>query len=124
MPAGLWSQLRDLFRTWWRVDRIRISPREGRLLQLAPPCYLEYGGEFWLVDSRAVGTSSTGSYITYRCSTQGSQAELTVTPARTGWEQVLWIVNGERLAVSADDFEVYRAGSPPGARTGFPGVEF
>ncbi len=123
MPAGLWSQLRNLFRAWWRVDRIRISPREGRLVQLASPCYLEHGGEFWLVESRAVGTSSTGSYVTYRCSAEGRHAVLTVTPARTGREQVLWIVNGERLAVSADDFEVYWAGSPPGVRAGLPGVE-
>lgn len=123
MPAGLWSQLRDLFRAWWRVDRIRVSPREGRLLRLAPPCYLERDGEFWLVESRAVGTGTTGSYVTYRCSAEGRQAVLTVTPASAGREQVQWFANGACQAVSADEFEVYGSGSPAAVRAGRPGVE-
>lgn len=124
MAILLWSQLRDLLRAWWRVDRIRVSPREGRLLRLAPPCYLEQGGELWLVESRAVGAGTTGSYVSYRCSTEGRQAVLTVTPARPGREQVQWIVNGACQTLSADEFDVYGAGLPAEVRAGDPGVEF
>lgn len=123
MAAGLWSSLRDLFRAWWRVDRIRISPREGRLLRLTPPCLLEYDREIWLVESRAVGTGTTGSYVSYRCSGEGRHALLTVTPASAGREQALWIANGACQAVSADEFEVYEAGSAEGVRAGLPGAE-
>lgn len=114
MAQALWSQLRELLRAWWRVDRIRVSPREGRLLRLVPPCYLEYGGDLWLVESRAVGTGAAGGYVTYRCSLEGQQGELTVLPAAAGREQVRWMVDQQFVDVAADEFGVYGAGACDG----------
>lgn len=114
MAHSFWSQLRELLSAWWRVDQIRVSPREGRLLRLAPPCYLEHGGDLWLVESRVVGVGPAGVSVTYRCTSEERQGVLTVLPAAAGREQVRWVVDQQSVEAAADQFAVYGAGSPDG----------
>lgn len=107
MTFRIRSQLCELIRAWWRVDLIRTSPREGSLLRLSAGCILEIAGEFWVVESRTVGTGPAGNYLTYRCSSAGRLAVLTVSPAGSGREQVHWEVEHRTVPAAAEDFAVF-----------------
>ena len=61
----LLSALLDCIRSWCRVDRIRASPIEGRLLRLHPPCFVVIGGNSFEIAHRIVGHDATGPFVDY-----------------------------------------------------------
>ena len=65
-------------RWWWKVDRVRISPREGRLLRLEPPCLLRLGGLWAQVVGREVATGGAGPSVVYRLNADAGSAVLRV----------------------------------------------
>ncbi len=80
---------------WWRRDRIRVSPREGRLLRLRPPCHLLIRGLAVEVLERANqphGSSGRPSVV-YSCWTASGPGELIVelsdisAACRVTWRQ-------------------------------------
>ncbi len=57
---GLLTRLANLVRllpAWWQADRVRASPREGRLLRIMPPCIVRISG----TARRAHAGSTAGS---------------------------------------------------------------
>ena len=75
--------LRDLFklfRSWWQVDRVRISPTEGRLLRLIPPCIICVNGRPVEVLRRSVSRKTAEVIVQYDCLCEGRLAQLFVTP--------------------------------------------
>lgn len=79
---GLLAALVDLLRAWWRVDRIRASPREGRLLRLEVADFLTVRGEPARVVARRVGVDAEGRFVAYRCETAAGERELRARPRR------------------------------------------
>ena len=73
MFRALWK----LVRAWWRVDRIRISPREGRLLGLEPGAVLQIGETRAVVVRRRPLPGHRGSAaVVYECQTRTGTAVL------------------------------------------------
>lgn len=81
VPArGALARLVRLARSWWRCDRPRASPREGRLLRLTPPCLLRVGDTLVELTSRTVGETAAGPYLVYRGRSPTGPCSIRVRP--------------------------------------------
>ena len=84
--ASLFRRLADLGRSWWRVDRIRVSGRRSRLLRLPEGSALRVGATQAVVLARTVLPSharrenEAGVVVCYSCLTATGLAELEVRP--------------------------------------------
>jgi hypothetical protein len=102
------GELIDLIRSWWRVDRIRASPREGRLLRLSPPCILCIDAVLVEVHERVVGQTVTGPYVRYDCIGPDGRSELWVMPrGRDQTPEIHWIQGPTRRVLSEADIEAF-----------------
>ena len=101
--------LRDvglLIAAWWRRDRIRVAPAEGRLLRLRPSCRLLILGEAAEVVSRAVDAG--GVALVYQCRTAAAEGTLIVHwDARTEARRIEWRDGRGAVDLAPDDIEVY-----------------
>jgi hypothetical protein len=97
----------SLLRSWWQVDRVRISPREGALLRLQPPCLLMIGNQRVEVLARKEpGEEKT--VVVYNCNTGQGPATLRIDLVDQGRRtSVHWQIAGEIYQLSAEDVEVY-----------------
>jgi hypothetical protein len=102
---SLVSSMGRLLHCWWRGDRIRVSPREGRLLRLKPPCFLRIAGEPVQVTRRQVIRGAVGLTIVYHCEMATGPCELVVQPMP--WGPAVTVQRpGEVRAVTAEDVDV------------------
>lgn len=84
--------LRNIWRLlyWWGTsDRIRISPREGRLLRLSPGSHVLISGE----PARILERRTDHGCIRYLCDTAAGECELVVG---TNGVIVLFTKDGQR----------------------------
>jgi hypothetical protein len=96
-----------LLRSWWRVDRVRISPREGALLRLQPPCVLEIGNHRVEVVARRE-TKEEQTVVVYNCNTDQGPATLRINLADQGCTTaVYWQMQGSIYQLSPADIQVY-----------------
>lgn len=107
--SSLAADVVSLFRAWWRQDRIRSSPREGKLLRLAPGAILCIAGRTIEVESRDVIETGQGSILRYRCRDTDICPELWITLRPV--PLIVWSCGGEELGLTVDDIEVWREGS-------------
>lgn len=106
--AQLLGSVWQLALSWWQTDRPRASPREGRLLRLAPPAILRIDERLFEVVSRTVGESAAGPFVTYACRCGEAMSELRVSPAGSDFvASVHWTQGGREVELSEDDVEVY-----------------
>lgn len=100
--------IRDLCRlcsAWWRVDRVRVSMREGRLLRLEPPCLLLISGRLVQVRERRVDSSSV--WVVYRCDGHAGRGTLAVKPAQSPLcPRLRWQEGGSVRELSSEQIEV------------------
>lgn len=100
------DRLVRLIRDWWQVDRVRISPREGRLLRLQPGDLLQLEG--MTVTIIAVDPDASG--VRYRCEGAGFSGELWVgLDAGRQADEVVWSRQGCQQRLPAVEVEVYPA---------------
>jgi hypothetical protein len=98
----------SLVRDWWQVDRVRASPREGRLMRLQPPCIIRVGRQVVEVLRRSVSQTSAGSYVTYDCDNGEGPCRLRVTPVGTTHCPIVhWVECGQEHEISEDQVVVY-----------------
>lgn len=98
----------NLLHDWWQVDRVRISPREGQLLRLRPPCLIQVCSQPVEVQQRRVGQTPQGPYIVYHCRGEFGPSELWVSPVSAcHGPRVRWIANGGEQGLSVDDIQVW-----------------
>jgi len=97
-----------LVAAWWRTDRVRISPREGRLLRLEPPCFLIIEGRLAEVLGRKQVSGGERPAVSYSCLTDHGPGELVVAvPERGSRLQVKWLdAEGERT-LGEEEIPVY-----------------
>ncbi len=97
-----------MIQNWWRNDRVRVLPGEGRLLRLRPPCWLGLGGRIVEVVRRSVGHTPEGPYISYLCLTPDGAGELRVRPAPPNrCSTVRWLEGDGELMLQETDVEVW-----------------
>lgn len=106
--SGRIDRLVQLIRDWWRVDQVRISPREGRLLRLKPGDLLRLDDRTVTVIARRVEPDQSG--VRYRCEGAGFTGELRVAlDAGRQADEVEWSWEGRRQRFPADEIGVYSA---------------
>ncbi len=104
----LFASAVNLLRYWWQVDRIRVSPREGQLLRLRPPCLIKVCSQLVEVRQRSVGQTRQGSYVVYHCGSEHGPCELRITPVGDRYgPRVRWIANSGEQELSVDEIQVY-----------------
>jgi hypothetical protein len=101
------KQLWRLVHSWWRQDRIRLSPTEGRLLRLEPPCFLVIDGQPFEIVKRTLRPSDREPVAVYTCRTCGS--ELMIRQGLT--PEILWHHQGVVRRLHETDIEVYPGGT-------------
>ncbi|MBC8351356.1 MAG: hypothetical protein H8E66_05185 [Planctomycetes bacterium] len=106
--ASLAADAASLFRAWWYRDRIRSSPREGKLLRLSPGAVLCANGSTVEVQQRDVIETSQGSVLRYRCCGDDSPSELWVTFAPV--PLIVWCCNRDEQRLAVDEIEVWSEG--------------
>jgi hypothetical protein len=109
-PFGeIQSLVRDvvrLARSWWRVDRIRVSPREGRLLALLPGERLLVFGRPVVVIERIPSMAFGGVGVRYRCATETGCGELFVARVPgTSAPVVTWREGGVAYELFEEDVD-------------------
>jgi hypothetical protein len=110
----LFRSLAGLARAWWTVDRVRASPREGRLLRLAAGSAIRVRGEPAVVASRRVGRTADGPYVVYECDGVGGRSLLRLRPiGGTRRVTVQWTANGKEEALTEDEVDAYPVRQSP-----------
>jgi hypothetical protein len=99
------TALARLLHWWWRCDRIRAPPSEGRLLRLVPPCFLRIAGEPVEVVSRHVAFAGDSQLILHRCQGEAGDFELAIRLTAGGPEVRMRRGECEWL-LAAEDVEV------------------
>jgi hypothetical protein len=98
---GLWK----LLSAWWRVDRIRASPRDGQWLRLAPGSVVSIQGQAAIVVRRLTGASPAGPFVEYDCQLAAGAGRLRVSMRPDGIAtDVQWIdADGRYEMLDAED---------------------
>ena len=93
-----------LLRAWWKVDRIRVRPTEGRLLRLQPGCVISVEQRPVEIVGRHTEQSDASGTVAYDCNTADGTANLVVVSDGNGHCcQLAWIEGGgTRLLLEAD----------------------
>ncbi|HRX81492.1 MAG TPA: hypothetical protein P5307_20625 [Pirellulaceae bacterium] len=107
--ASLAADAASLFRAWWYRDQIRSSPREGKLLRLAPGAILCVSGNTVEVETRDLVETPEGSVLRYRCRGDDCRPELWVTA--TPVSMVVWCRDECEERITEDEVEVWSEGS-------------
>lgn len=99
-------KLSHLFTAWAFRDRIRVSPREGKLLRLPVGACLRVGGILYRVTARQRLVSDAGS-VTYVCRGVGDRMTLTAATAADGSLRLRMLTGEVVTDMAADDIEVF-----------------
>jgi hypothetical protein len=102
------QQLARLMRSWWRADRIRVSPREGRLRRLACGTLLRICDQWFEIESRTVTAGPGAVLVTYECTAANRKARLHVQTANAGdADSVRWQDAAADREVDAATIEIF-----------------
>lgn len=108
---GFTRLLKEFIRTvvsWWRIDRIRTSPRDGQLLRLSPGTIVSVRSRLAEVVGRSVCQTGDGPSVVYQCRTVGGAAMLSVRPMGDGrYASLQWSENGATDLIDEESVEVY-----------------
>lgn len=103
--------VRDLYwamRSWWRNDRIRASPREGRLWRLRPGDLVVFGDMEAEVLTRSVVDRPAGPALSLTCRTASGTAEFEVSLTSVGRSAVVvWKTADGSRPVSEDEMVIW-----------------
>ena len=104
----LMGTLTELVGHWWQGDRVRVSPAQGRLLRLQPPCILRIGDRVYEVIDRRVGNVPEGAFVAYGCDDGVEHCELRVFPVGlTAQPRVLIRTSNGEVELEACDILVF-----------------
>ncbi len=105
---SLWKELWHTIISWWRIDRIRSSPRDGELLRLSPGTIISVRSRLAEVVGRSVCQCDGGSSVVYQCRTADGEAVLSVRPLGSGrYATLQWSENGSTEVLDEESIEVY-----------------
>jgi hypothetical protein len=112
--APRWTHsLARLVRSWWQVDRIRVSPSEGCWLRLKCGWLMRVDEEWFEVTSRSVSAGPDSSWVAYECAGRGQVAWLRAQPLASGQPRALyWHSGGEVRLLDPAEIEVFEREPP------------
>ena len=85
---SIWQSILQLLRSWYSVDRVRVSPTAGRLLSLRVDDRILIRGEVFTVVRRKT-TASRGEFrLVYGLDSCDGKAKLCVVPGASGTSHV------------------------------------
>jgi len=79
MVMKLYDDLHRLILSWWKSDRIRASPRDGRLLRVQPGDLLTIGTIHVEILDRSTQDCPAGRSLQLNCQSESGSAVLSVT---------------------------------------------
>jgi hypothetical protein len=100
--------LAGLLRAWWQVDRVRVSPSDGRLLRLGLRSVIQVMGDPAVVMKRRVGHTEEGPYVAYECEGVAGSSEILVRPIGDRHRVAIrWVTKGKERALSEAEIEAF-----------------
>ncbi len=103
MPFKLFSPLKQLIRSWYAVDRIRIAPTTGRLLQLSAGDSILLKNELYTVLRHKIVNNDGGNRIVFQLASSEGEAVLAVPLDEAKRGEGRLIVNGKSSIVFDSD---------------------
>ncbi len=104
----LWTALWNLICGFWKVDRIRISPREGLLLRLSNKSIVVIDQQPLQIRSRKIVAEGESAGVEYWCDGKDGPSLLRVTQSGSGLQAtVQWATRKGCRNYRADQIEVY-----------------
>ena len=85
---SLFQSVLQLLRSWYTVDRVRVSPTAGRLLSLQVDDRILIRGDLFTVVKRQTTASRGGIRLAYQLESDGGGARLSVESATSGTSHV------------------------------------
>ena len=108
MIAALFRDLGRLIQFWWLNDRIRISPSEGRLLQIKPGDLLRFGERQAEIEGRSLVSKNDGFILCLNGRTWKGPVMLEIEVAVDGaLSSILWREDDHDRLFSPEDCEVW-----------------
>ena len=106
--ARIFRALNRLVQSWWNVDRVRASPREGRILRLRPPAWILLDEREVEVLRRSVAHGAGGASVIYDCRTARGQAQIRVsTVGPVCCTQIYWFEEGRQQLLTEDQLQIW-----------------
>ncbi len=101
--------LARLVQSWWLVDRIRVSPREGHLWRLSCGTLLNIDDAWYQIVGRTVRSGQFGVELIYECTSGEQFARLIVTQTATAKQEIVLHrpAGGPGIALDVDVIEVF-----------------
>lgn len=97
-----------LIAAWWRVDRVRISPREGELLRLRPAVLVMIAGRTMEVLRRHEVQTFREQGVRYECRTEEGYAQLDVRFCdNVSQLKICWSVSGRIEVLLEHQIEIF-----------------
>ena len=96
----------ELWQQWWYADRIRISPREGRLLRIEPGAVLRIGNYLLEIITRGTGDDPIGPFVAYYSEGESLSCVLVARPLPNGRCQILWKYGDVSRELEEEEIEV------------------
>jgi hypothetical protein len=93
-----------------------VSPAEGQLLRLRPPCFLVIGGDLVEVVRRTFRACDKEHMLMYDCRTRAEEAQLIIH--RGSVPAILWHCRGVLRRLHENDIDVYTPGGRGDVRDG------
>ncbi len=105
---SLLASIGRLLRRWWRADRIRISPTEGRVLRLPVPCFVRIAGRMVKVQDRP---KRAGAWLIYTwVADYHDRGQLWVRPGYGAGSAIIrYIERGNPRPLTEADIDVFAA---------------
>ncbi len=98
----------NLIRSFWKVDRIRISPLEGRLLRLSNKSIVVIDHQPFQIKKRKVISKGTMICVKYLCEGEPGQGWLRVTQTASILQpEVEWKIDDFWIQYGAEEVEVF-----------------
>jgi hypothetical protein len=108
MLPELCQSVTQIVWAWWRHDRIRVSPDEGRLLRIESQDVLLIGDTQVEVITRSIVKRVSGVALHFNCRTPTGSAELFVELTLDGQLQsIRWNADDEERVLSVEDLDVW-----------------
>ena len=99
-------ELFRILRVWLNNDRIRVSPREAKLLRLTPGACIRIGDAAYTVEYRTA-CNNGGATVVYHCRGIDAEMDLVATIADDGSIQATMTTDNRMKAIAGEDVECF-----------------